>query len=78
MSKPSSKYMPDRRARKWRVLSLFSGLLLAACFFLPAVQGCYVPVVPSSSLIRALDEAWSGPWPIEVLTVVAVCAFRKI
>lgn len=47
---------PNRRARKWQVLSLSSGLLLAACFFMPAVQSCNTPVVPAYDAYSTLKE----------------------
>lgn len=39
-----------RRARPWRFLSAGSGLLLAACFFLPAIRSCNSDIVPASSV----------------------------
>jgi hypothetical protein len=51
---PPNNFSPDdrrtfvhRQARKWRFFSLGGGLLLAASFFMPAVQGCNSPVIPA-------------------------------
>lgn len=43
---------PTRRARKWQALSVLAGLLLAACFFLPAARGCNADVVPADTLFE--------------------------
>lgn len=43
--------MTHRRAFRWRLLSLASGGLLAATFFMPSVQGCNNPIIPA-------EEAW--------------------
>jgi hypothetical protein len=72
MSEPSNDRSPDRRARKWRFLSLLSGLLLAACFFLPAVRGCNVPIVPATDFVETIKEAAFNDWPIEQATILAV------
>jgi hypothetical protein len=40
-----------RRAFRWRLLSLAAGGLLAATFFMPAIDGCNSPIVPA-------EEAW--------------------
>lgn len=50
---PSSR--PDityRRAFRWRLLTFAGGGLLAATFFMPAVDGCNSPVVPAEAAWR--------------------------
>ncbi len=45
----------QRRARKWRFLSLGGGLLLAASFFMPAIESCNKPVVPVERAAEMLE-----------------------
>src|SRR4030042_229619 len=49
-----------RRARKWRMLTIFSGLLLASSFFMPAVQSCNKPVVPAMEFYDLVTQVPSG------------------
>lgn len=54
---------PTRRARKWQALSVLAGLLLAACFFLPAAKGCNATVIPSDVVFsEILAPPSAGDW----------------
>ena len=43
---PAASDMPYKQARKWRLITIPAGFLLASAFFMPAVEGCNEPVVP--------------------------------
>lgn len=46
-----------KRAMPWRGLIALGGLLLAATFFMPAVQGCNAPIVPEEEVRELLASA---------------------
>ena len=63
VSKMILESSPARQARKWQALSLCAGLLLAACFFLPAAKGCNATVVPSNVVFsEILAPPPAGDW----------------
>lgn len=65
-----------RRAGKWRFLSLGGGLLLAASFFMPAINACNAPQVPAANAYEVLGEPrlWAT-WPAYFYWFVAAYAF---
>jgi hypothetical protein len=69
----TSESAPTRRARRWQVLSLLAGLLLTACFFLPAARGCNADVVPADTLFGEII----GPPPAGDLSEAAKWAVQS-
>jgi len=46
----------ENRVRKWRIITLLAGTLLASCFFMPGIQGCGTPVVPVRRVYESLQD----------------------
>jgi len=56
----------DAKARKWRLLTVSAGLVLAAAFFLPAIQACNSPLVPAEMAYELIADGWeryAHRWP---------------
>src|SRR5262249_19871538 len=60
----------QRRVRKWRFLSLGSGMLLTASFFMPAIQACNGPAVPARCAYEVVGDPWIN-WPLAFCWFVA-------
>jgi len=57
---PPDEPARQRRARPWRILTAGGGLLLASTFFMPAVPGCNVPIIPAREIYSGLSDPSFG------------------